>query len=297
MSNPVKIANFTPKFDSVVDDVGSGAADVFGAMWRFAQMEDNVCKASKETIGKMVGGGWQKVLRHQKELAKKGYINDLTPGVRNRPHIWAVKRMFHIVLAAEEITENEEVYQNSTPEDNEVCQNETPRYTKMVREESPLRDSTTLKEGGQKKPPPIPPTKPSPKPKKPKAKQPAACHVYRSVYSRWPPKDIWPDLDKAIGQKPDDLEKLRLVIQAWKMQSNKPHNFTGIIDWFNNGIPKYAKNGGEHGHQANGNHARETSIPGLRRQNSGAPKKCVDIGTGETYYLDQSGNRVAAPVH
>ena len=151
----------------------------------------------------------------------------------------------------------------------------------MVREESLLRDSNTSKEGGEKKPPP-PPNKPSPKPEKPKIKRPAACHVYRTVYKRWPPKDVWDDLDKVIGQESDDLDKLKLVIQAWKMQGNKPHNFTGIIDWYRNGVPNYAQKGKTNGRQ---HQTTNGSRPGLNQDDRNMAAKIARLSTGASLGL------------
>jgi DNA-binding MarR family transcriptional regulator len=41
---------FTPVFDEIRDSLGMNAALVFGAVWRFCQMESGHCTASQETI-------------------------------------------------------------------------------------------------------------------------------------------------------------------------------------------------------------------------------------------------------
>jgi DnaD/phage-associated family protein len=64
-------------------------AAVFGAIWRYCQMEDGVCRASLDTIGGAIGVDKATVMRHAKTLCDDGYLKDLTPDLRNRPHIYA----------------------------------------------------------------------------------------------------------------------------------------------------------------------------------------------------------------
>ncbi len=48
-----EVSGFTPVFDVIVDVYQDKIrALVFGAIWRFCQMEDKVCKASLEKIGR-----------------------------------------------------------------------------------------------------------------------------------------------------------------------------------------------------------------------------------------------------
>jgi hypothetical protein len=85
-----EVSGFTPIFDGLVEQYGDETiAAVFGAIWRFCQMEDGVCKASLETISKTIGVDKVTVMRHAKTLCADGYLKDLTPDLRNRPHIYA----------------------------------------------------------------------------------------------------------------------------------------------------------------------------------------------------------------
>ena len=85
-----EISGFVPVFDCVLERYGNAPkAIVHGAMYRFCQMEDRVCKASLSTIGKMVGLDKATVMRYAKELCDDGYFADLTPGLKNRPHVYA----------------------------------------------------------------------------------------------------------------------------------------------------------------------------------------------------------------
>lgn len=80
---------FTPVIDALVDELGLMSAVVFGRIWRYCQMEDKVCKASLETIGEGIGVDKATVMRHARELCDSGYLKDLSPDTRNRPHVYA----------------------------------------------------------------------------------------------------------------------------------------------------------------------------------------------------------------
>ncbi len=99
---PTKLKGFTPVIDVVVKDVGLVQAAVFGAVWRYCQMKDRTCTASLEKIGGRVELSSRTVLRHIKELCDRGYLTDLTPGLRNQPHTYADtgKAALRVVLQA-----------------------------------------------------------------------------------------------------------------------------------------------------------------------------------------------------
>ncbi len=80
---------WTPVIDALVEELGLIPAAVYGAVWRFCQLEDGVCRASLETIADRVGVDRRTVLRHVKALCEAGYLRDLTPDERARPHRYA----------------------------------------------------------------------------------------------------------------------------------------------------------------------------------------------------------------
>ena len=85
-----EISGFTPLFDAVVMKYKDETrAAVHGAMWRFCQMADGVCRASLGTIAAMIGISPATAMRHVEELVKDGYFIDLTPDLKNRPHVYA----------------------------------------------------------------------------------------------------------------------------------------------------------------------------------------------------------------
>lgn len=83
-----EVKGFTPVIDVVVKDVGLIEAVVYGVVWRYCQREDGVCTASLKTIGEQVGVSSKTAKRHIKALCSKGYLEDTTPGMRNRPHVY-----------------------------------------------------------------------------------------------------------------------------------------------------------------------------------------------------------------
>jgi DNA-binding Lrp family transcriptional regulator len=79
---------FTPVVDEMARQHGLVRAAVFGRIWRYCQMTDGACSASLETIADGLGVDKATVLRHATALEEDGYISDLTPDARNRPHIY-----------------------------------------------------------------------------------------------------------------------------------------------------------------------------------------------------------------
>ena len=73
----------------LVQEFGLVTAAVFGAVWRYCQMENRVCNASTRTIADDLGMEHGTVLRHIKKLCKAGYLRDETPGLRNKPHTYS----------------------------------------------------------------------------------------------------------------------------------------------------------------------------------------------------------------
>ncbi len=83
------VQGFTPVIDVLANEVGLGPAAVYGVVWRYCQGPYGVCQASLETIGGHLGLNWRTVHRHIKSLVRAGYLQDLTPELRNHPHVYA----------------------------------------------------------------------------------------------------------------------------------------------------------------------------------------------------------------
>ena len=83
-----EVDGFTPVIDEVVKATSLMSAVVFGRIWRFCQMPDGVCNASLETISEDIGIDKASVMRHAKILVEQGYLEDLSPDLRNHPHTY-----------------------------------------------------------------------------------------------------------------------------------------------------------------------------------------------------------------
>lgn len=84
------IKNFTPVPDALVARYGLVTAAVYGRVWRYCEMKDNVCYASLDSIATGLGVNRVTIMRHLQTLVSDGYLDDLTPNVRNRPHTYKV---------------------------------------------------------------------------------------------------------------------------------------------------------------------------------------------------------------
>lgn len=80
------VSSFTPCPDVLVQSYSHTTALVWGKIWRYCQMEDEVCKASIDRLAKELGLSDVTIGKHIKLLESGGYVKDLTPDVRNKPH-------------------------------------------------------------------------------------------------------------------------------------------------------------------------------------------------------------------
>ena len=112
-----EVSGFYPVFEALIDNYKNPITPVvFGIVWRYCLMEDQVCRASLETIGKKIGLDRATVMRHIKILCDDGYLRDLTPDLRNKPHVYVdcklviIKSKFEATVAQSHTT----VAQNNT---------------------------------------------------------------------------------------------------------------------------------------------------------------------------------------
>lgn len=92
-----ELGNFTPVPDDIVREYGLLVAAVWGRMWRYAQQDDNVCRAGEQRIADDLDLGRMTVRRAKLKLMKSGYLEDITPDVRNKPHRYKVIRCTRVV--------------------------------------------------------------------------------------------------------------------------------------------------------------------------------------------------------
>ena len=83
------VDGWTPCIDSITQTIGAIASIVFGRMWRYCQLSNRVCSASIDKVADELGLSYNTVHTHVIKLVEAGYLEDLDPGVRNRPHRYA----------------------------------------------------------------------------------------------------------------------------------------------------------------------------------------------------------------
>lgn len=83
-----QVDGFTPLPDLLIAKYGHITATVWGAAWRFCQMSDGVCRASMEKIAERSGISRQSAQKHMTILANDGFFEDMTPNLKNKPHIY-----------------------------------------------------------------------------------------------------------------------------------------------------------------------------------------------------------------
>lgn len=86
----VRLKGFSPVLDSMIEEVGPMAALVYARIYRFCQLERKQCDASLETIADSLNVSRKTVERHLKVLVGRGYVLDLTPDLRHKPHNYTV---------------------------------------------------------------------------------------------------------------------------------------------------------------------------------------------------------------
>lgn len=118
-----QMEGFTPVIDILAEELGLIPAAVYGLVWRHCQMKDRVCYASIETLAKKLGVGTATVHRHIKALCGAGYLEDLTPDLRNKPHTYRDTGRVQIVgmvqarrAAPPSVSPREEVDNNAAPD-------------------------------------------------------------------------------------------------------------------------------------------------------------------------------------
>ncbi len=80
--------SFTMIYDVLVEEFGLTTAAVYGVVHRHCLMREGVCRASTRRLGQLVGLSHYTVQRELLMLCDFGYIEDTTPGRRNKPHVY-----------------------------------------------------------------------------------------------------------------------------------------------------------------------------------------------------------------
>ena len=81
-------SGFTPAPDVLIKKYGIVCATVWGKVWRYCQMDEDVCRAAQERLARELGITPNTLNKYLTILEKNGYIKDRTPELRNKPHIY-----------------------------------------------------------------------------------------------------------------------------------------------------------------------------------------------------------------
>jgi DNA-binding Lrp family transcriptional regulator len=80
------MSRYTPVFEPLIPKVGILPTLVFGLIWRYSHLADNVCRASMQTLADRLGLCRMTVIRSVKTLRQAGLIEDLSPYIHTQPH-------------------------------------------------------------------------------------------------------------------------------------------------------------------------------------------------------------------
>jgi hypothetical protein len=220
---------FTPVFDSVARQLGNTAANVFGAVWRFCQMSEGVCRASVRTLAERLNLNEATVHKYLKILVQANYLEDLTPHARHAPHVYRD-------------THKAQSTQGSTGPAAPVCETNTAFVSQTGAAESVydarLRRQSRRDKQETKKGRPIDPAAP-------KASDVFELQLFRHVAGFYPSKLVFDEVIQAVRKigerlgRPPVAEDLMPYIKAWVARGWKPTNLAWLLEWAVAGaIPK-----------------------------------------------------------
>lgn len=130
--------DFVPVSRPLVEELGHQAAYIFGLVWNYCRMGSGICNASHDTIANRAGMSRRSVIDYIEKLIKAGYIEDLTPDIRNAPHRLSTKKGVQILHSKERIIKEErpieeaEGYAKSAQQNEGGMQNLHSRYAKFA---------------------------------------------------------------------------------------------------------------------------------------------------------------------
>jgi hypothetical protein len=92
-------------------------------------MTDNVCKATLQTIADRLSVNRITIIRAIQVLITADLIEDLSPGLRNRPHIYRLTDKAHSLVMASEVSESDPGTAESVTESDSTGASDTPAVT------------------------------------------------------------------------------------------------------------------------------------------------------------------------
>lgn len=236
------LGGFTPIIDAVTEDVGLMTSVVYGLVWRHCQMRDGVCRKSVNELAKMIGVSTRTIRRHLETLCEAGYIEDRTPDLVNRPHIYAdagrvkITSKISVEVSDRSDRESQQVNPAKICCDSESQQGD--RESQHAVTQSPLsktheETNEETKESGAKNAPPTPASSSENQPKI--SNKHPAIQAYKRGMHRYPQKNHWGDIAAAVGDNPADVKRWEETVKAWKLTGWNPQNTGGMLDYYRRG--------------------------------------------------------------
>ena len=252
MTNPFlsEVDGWTPIIEVVAQEVGLIPAAVYGVVWRYCQGEKRVCYASLETMAEKLGINAATVQRHIKALCDAGYVEDLTPGLRNKPHTYRDTGRVEILMLVQARIADSNVKdvphctaQPDIAECNVTLQSATSHCREYVEDRSKreVRDNQGEKVGRASAPA-------RKRTVDARSKHPAVLLV-KGVTGRNPPKALYDKVIAIAGETPDG-ERAADCYRAWCERGYNPNALTWLTEWYATGIP--GRNGNGKGSPAGG---------------------------------------------
>ncbi len=132
------LTGVTPVPDYLIHEYGYVTALVWGMVRRYCQMADGVCRAATDKIGARLGMSAKTITRHLDKLCEGGYLFDMTPDLRNKPHIYTdtgkitLKMSFEATRTESPSDYDSKSHEESTTNRGEVQKNIFTHYEKCI---------------------------------------------------------------------------------------------------------------------------------------------------------------------
>lgn len=250
-----QVDGFTPVIDALAKELGLIPAAVYGVVWRYCQMRDGVCRAGLEALGAALGLHPATVLRHLKALCRAGYLEDLTPHLRNKPHIYRDTGRLKIIGLvegghepsaaplgepprpapqgpAESRAAQGPTLQGATspcPAQCHVAESALKRPGRNHQETTPPHAAHGEAQG-RGAPPPRRGSKQDPRTKH------AAIRCVHGLTGKNPPKALYDELIAVLGEAPNEALAARCY-REWVKRGYNPQAFTWALEWYAHGGP------------------------------------------------------------
>ncbi len=213
---------FTPAYDDLLQEMGLRTAVIYGRVWRYGQGPEGLCYAPVRRLAEQLGMGVSSVYRGLRRLVEAGYLEDLTPGLRNVPHRYRTTQKKGVrpgTTQADKVFPAGTLNAESVPPGNRVFQAGTVQPKSVPQATMKIQDikHTTKKEIT--------------------AAQAPGLALFREVAGFLPPRQIHEDVLEAIRKMGTRLgrdvtaDDLKPYLKAWAARGWRLTNLAWLYDW------------------------------------------------------------------